>query len=73
MVKKWCWWFWVNSNNLIERELLQTLEKDNLNDVVQQKLLREQNHELNITDDIELDLNENEARSSFRHPYHFQK
>ncbi len=58
----------VNSNNLVQRKLLQTLEENNLNDVIQQKLLRKQNHELNITDDIELDLVETEARSSFRHP-----
>ena len=61
------------SDHLTEKEFLQALEEGNLDDAVEQKRVRKQNRKSNTTDDAELDLDENEARSSFHHPYHFRK
>jgi hypothetical protein len=53
------------SDHLTEKEFLQALEEGNLDDAVEQKRVRKQNRKSNTTDDAELDLDENEARSSF--------
>ena len=56
------------SDNLTEREFLQALEEGNLDDAVEQKRQRKQSRKSQLNADGDLDLDENEARSSFDNP-----
>ena len=53
------------SDNLTEREFLQALEEGNLDDAVEQKRQRKQSRK---SQNLDLDLDETEARSSFDNP-----